>query len=98
MDITRSLRMTFDFYLQFQYHFFLDRILYHSGFAFSSFNGVLVLLCVIFLTCVCCPRLCSRGGWLLLECSAIGIGFNGAETSCRVARVFGVLLMNSWST
>ena len=46
--------------------FFLDKILYHSGFAFSSFNGVLVLLCVIFLSCVCCPRLCSLGGRLLL--------------------------------
>ena len=98
MDITRSLRMTFGLYLQLQYHFFWTEYLYHSGFAFSSFNGVLVLLCVIFLTCVCCPRLCSRSGWLLLEFSAIGIGFNGAETSCGVARALGVLLMNTWGT
>ena len=34
---------------------------------FSSFNNVLVLLCVIFLTYMCCLRLCSHGGWLLLE-------------------------------
>ena len=24
------------------------------------------------LTYMCCPRLCSHGGWLLLKCSAIG--------------------------
>ena len=30
---------------------------------------------------MCCPPLCSHGGWLLLKCSAIGIGFNGAETN-----------------
>ena len=46
---------------------------------FSSFNNALVLLCVIFLTYMCCPGLCLHGGWLLLKCSAIGIGFNGAE-------------------
>ena len=62
---------------------------------FSSFNNVLVLLCVIFLTYMCCPRLCSHGGWLLLKCSAIGIGFNGAETNCGIARILGILLMNS---
>ena len=65
---------------------------------FSSFNNVLVLLCVIFLTYMCCPRLCSHGGWLLLKCSAIGIGFNGAETNCGIARILGILLMNSWDT
>ena len=65
---------------------------------FSSFNNVLVLLCVIFLTYMCCPRLCSHGGWLLLKCSAIGIGFNGAETNCGIARLLGILLMNSWDT
>ena len=27
-------------------------------------------------------------GWLLLECSAIVIGFNGAETNCGIARDF----------
>ena len=26
--------------------------------------------------------------WLLLKCSAIGIGFNGAETNCGIARAF----------
>ena len=65
---------------------------------FSSFNNVLVLLCVIFLTYMCCPRLCSHGGWLLLKCSAISIGFNGAETNCGVARILGILLINSWDT
>ena len=43
---------------------------------------------------MCCPRLCSHGGWLLLKCSAIGIGFNGAETNCGIARILGILLMN----
>ena len=36
--------------------------------------------------------------WLLLKCSAIGIGFNGAETSCRIAHILGILLMNSCYT
>ena len=66
--------------------------------AFSLFNNVLFLLCVIFLTYMCCPRLCSHGGWLLLKCSAIGIEFNGAETNSGIARILGILLMNSWDT
>ena len=32
------------------------------------------------------------------ECSAIGIGFNGAETNCRIAHILGILLMNSCNT
>ena len=36
-------------------------------------------------------------GWLLLKCSAIGIGFNGAETNCRNARILGILLMNGYN-
>ena len=47
---------------------------------------------------MCCPRLCSHAGWLLLKWSAIGIGFNGAETNCGIARILGILLMNSWDT
>ena len=47
---------------------------------------------------MCCPRLCSHGGWLLLKCSAIGIGFNEAETNCGIARILGILLINSWDT
>ena len=31
-------------------------------------------------------------------CSAIGIGFNGAETNCGIARILGILLMNSCDT
>ena len=27
--------------------------------------------------------------------SAIGIGFNGAETNCGIARILGILLVNS---
>ena len=42
--------------------------------------------------------LCSHCGWLLLKCSAIGIGFNGAETNCRIAHILGILLMNSCNT
>ena len=47
---------------------------------------------------MCCPWLCSHGGWLLLKCSAIGIGFNGAETNCGIAHILGILLMNSYDT
>ena len=32
------------------------------------------------------------------RCSAIGIGFNGAETNCRIAHILGILLMNSCNT
>ena len=53
---------------------------------------------VIFLTYMRCPRLCSHGGWLLLKCSAHGIGFNGAETNCGIAGILGILLINSWDT
>ena len=45
-----------------------------------------------------CLQLCSNCGWLLLKCSAIGIGFNGAETNCRIAHILGILLMNSCNT
>ena len=45
-----------------------------------------------------CERLCSHCGWLLLKCSAIGIGFNGAETNCGIAHILGILLMNSCNT
>ena len=41
---------------------------------------------------------CSHGGWLLLECSATGIGFNGAETNCGIALILRILLMNSCDT
>ena len=41
------------------------------------------------------PIMCSHGGWLLLKCCAIGIGFNGAETNFGIARILGILLMNS---
>ena len=37
--------------------------------------------------------LCSHGGWLLLEWSAVGLGFGGAETNCRIAHILGTLLM-----
>ena len=47
---------------------------------------------------MCCPLLCSHCGWLLLKCSAIGIGFNGAETNCRIEHILGILLMNSSNT
>ena len=36
--------------------------------------------------------------WLLLKCSAVGIGFNGAETNCRIAQILGFLLKNSYNT
>ena len=49
----------------------------------------------LFSSLIHCPWLCSHGGWLLLKCSAIGIGFNGVETNCGIARILGILLMNS---
>ena len=39
--------------------------------------------------------LCSLSGWLHLNCSSIGTGFNGAETNCRIEHSLGILLMNS---
>ena len=36
------------------------------------------------------------GGRLLLKCSTVGIGFNGAKTSCGIAQILGILLMNSY--
>ena len=39
-------------------------------------------------------KLCSHSGWLLLKWSVIG--FNGAETNCRIAHVLGILLMISY--
>ena len=40
--------------------------------------------------------LCSHKGWLLLKWSAVGLGFNRAETNCRIANVLGILLMISY--
>ena len=31
-------------------------------------------------------------------CNNIGIGFNGAETNCRIAHILGILLINSCNT
>ena len=39
--------------------------------------------------------LCSLSGWLHLNCSSIGTGFNGAETNSRIAHNLSILLMNS---
>ena len=40
-----------------------------------------------------------KSGGYIAKCSAIGIGFNGAETNyCRIAHVLGILLMNSCNT
>ena len=64
----------------------------------SSLNDVLILLCVIFLTYMFCPWLCSHCGWLFLKSSAIGIGFNGAETNRGIADISGIRLMNSYDT
>ena len=33
-----------------------------------------------------------------LKCSAVGIGFNGAETNCGIAHILGILLMNIYNT
>ena len=42
-------------------------------------------------------HLSSHSGWLLLKWSAIGIGFDGAETNCRISHVLGILLMISYT-
>ena len=47
---------------------------------------------------MCCPWLCSHSVWLLLKCSAIGIGFNIAETNCGIAHILGILLMAWYNT
>ena len=60
-----------------------------SSFCFALFSLLIYM---------CCSQLCSHCGWLLLKCSAIGIGFNGAETNCRIAHILGILLMNSCNT
>ena len=39
--------------------------------------------------------LCSLSGWLHLNCSSVGTGFNGAETNSRIAHNLSILLMNS---
>ena len=41
-----------------------------------------------------CTHLC---GWLLLKCSAVGIGFNGVETNCGITHNLCILLMNSYN-
>ena len=40
----------------------------------------------------------SNRKWLLLKWSVIGIRFKGAETSCGIAQILGILLMNSYGT
>ena len=40
--------------------------------------------------------LCSQSGWLLLKWSTIGLGFDEAQTNCRVAHILGTLLMISY--
>ena len=32
-----------------------------------------------------------------MKCSAVGIGFSGAETNCGIAHILGILLMNSYN-
>ena len=39
--------------------------------------------------------LCSFSGWLHLNCSSTGAGFNGAETNCRISHNLGILLMKN---
>ena len=64
----------------------VGRKLYTNGYYF-------ILFYFIFLAYT---NVCSHGGWLLLKQSAIGIGFNGADTNCRIAHVLGILLMISY--
>ena len=48
---------------------------------------VIILFSLPILTFV--QQLSSHSGWLLLKWSTIGTGFDGAETSCRIAHVLG---------
>ena len=57
----------------------------------SLFN----VIYVVFLTYVLSVTVLTLWS-LLLKCSAIGIGFNGAETNCRIAHILGILLKNSY--
>ena len=66
---------------------------------FSSLNNVFILLCIVFLTHIYVLFATVLALWVAPpECSAIGIGFNGAETNCRIAHILGILLMNSCNT
>ena len=50
--------------------------------------------------CHTVSSMCSHCGWLLLKCSAVGIGFTGAKPNnyCGFAHILGILLMNSCNT
>ena len=50
----------------------------HTQWLFNGFSCF--SLCLLFR--------CSKSGWLLLNLSTIGIGFDGAETNCRLAHIF----------
>ena len=56
---------------------------------FSSFINVLILLCVIFLTYTLSVTVLT---WWVASPN------NGAETNCGIARILGILLMNSCDT
>ena len=83
-----SVRVRVQFHFERAHYLFNWRVhlvrLLTSSFYFALFSSL-----------IHCPWLCSHGGWLLLKCSAIGIGFNGAETNCGIARILGILVMNS---
>ena len=61
----------------------------------SIFRWCGVLLQDLYQTVNVVQLLCSLSGWLHLNCSSIGTGFNAAETNCRIACNLGILLMNS---
>jgi len=42
-----------------------------------------------------CDHIVGGSSWNVLQ---FGIGFNGAETNCRIAHILGILLMNSYHT
>ena len=57
------------------------------------------LITVFFLNSISFPYftnvvqiLCSLSGWLHLNCSSIGTGFNGAETNCRIETNLGIIV------
>ena len=58
--------------------------------SFFLYNFYLIFCCCFFV-----QLLCSLSGWLHLNCTSVGTGFNGAETNCGIAHNLGILLMNS---
>ena len=65
----------------------------HTQFHLTVFSSVFLSCAVQFDLFV---QFDSHSGWLLLKWSTIGLGFDGAETNCRIPHILGTLLMISY--